>query len=211
MSGFKIKLCFPTLLLSFYLISPVLAQPGAAKSGTATISGRVTIEGKPAPGIVVTLMGTDSGQEPRGVKEKTDAEGRFNFAGVMPGNYVITPRAYAHVLADHVRNTRDGKRILVMAGETVDGVSFNLVRGGVVTGRVTDEQGRPVVRGYISLLEKRGDGDGRFESITLPFPDIQETDDRGVYRLFGVPAGRYLVMVRMALTSDEGSARTFGS
>jgi hypothetical protein len=72
------------------------------------------------------------------------------------------------------------------------------VRGGVITGRVTDAEGRPLIARGVSLqvVDEQGG------KSPVPIPNIMElmtnsdalqTDDRGVYRLFGLRAGRYLV------------------
>src|SRR5262249_50603793 len=53
MSKRKFTLCLPALLHSFHLGYPIFAQSGAAKIGAATVSGRITLNGEPARGVVV--------------------------------------------------------------------------------------------------------------------------------------------------------------
>ena len=71
--------------------------------------------------------------------------------------------------------------------ETVEDVNIALVRGGVITGRVTDVEGRPAIEEEISLHPLEG---GKWFYLT---PVGIVTDDRGIYRLFGVPPGKYRV------------------
>ena len=88
------------------------------------------------------------------------------------------------------------KTVLLSAGESVEDVDLKLVRGAVITGRVTDEEGKPVVEERIELQladEKPAPG-GQMSPISMNYQMFQ-TDDRGIYRLYGLPAGRYKVSV----------------
>jgi hypothetical protein len=68
----------------------------------------------------------------------------------------------------------------------------HLPRGSVITGKITDAQGQPVSGVRIDVLSDRfvpSAGERRLISAGLP----TVTDDRGVYRVFDLPAGDYLV------------------
>src|SRR5215475_12136369 len=192
---FTIPLVALLLLFAAGFNTSARAQQRNNDSRLASVSGRVTIEGKPASGVVIVLFGNRDGQEQRSFAATSDAEGRFHFAGLQPGGYWISPHAYAYVPANQSLNARNRGGIVVGEGDTIDDVSIELVRGGVVTGRVIDEDGRPVVGSYVSLQSPPGDRviSARFGSESVS--GMGETDDRGVYRLFGVPPGRYLVSV----------------
>lgn len=194
---------FTTPVILLILLSPASApaQQRDGNSNAATVRGRVTVEGKPAARVVVILSRYDGGWDgPRQFAGETDAKGRFKIAGLAPGSYEIRPHAYVFVLANQSTNAGANRRIVVRAGETIDDVSIKLVRGGVVTGRVVDEDGRPVVGDDVWLVRPPGDSWPRTPlGSESPFG---ETDDRGVYRLFGVPPGRYLVVISHRL--DDG-------
>jgi hypothetical protein len=49
------------------------------------------------------------------------------------------------------------------------------------------------------------DGAAYVADFHSPLPGVGETDDRGVYRIFGVPAGRYLVKARVSAGSHRDS------
>jgi hypothetical protein len=90
-----------------------------------------------------------------------------------------------------------GKNLTVSDGENVDNLGFELKRGGVITGRVTDSNGNPIAEESVSLMKL--DAQGKPQGYTAPggFYGFV-TDDRGVYRIFGLPEGSYLVSVGFA-------------
>lgn len=158
----------------------------------ATLSGRVTMEedDRPARGVVVMLFTDGQGYVfNRAARVKTDAEGRYRIPNVQPGRYRIAPIAPAHYSPD-LSTWPPGRPITLASGEEVEDVNFKLTRGGVVTGRVTDADGRPIV-GETVYLASVNSAEGRTASFGL----TKMTDDRGVYRFYGLPAGSYTVSV----------------
>ena len=164
----------------------------AAKVPRGSVSGRVTIKEKGAPGVVIGLRkGGDvvNPGEPF-LKVTTDHDGFYRVGNLPPGSYSVTPSAPAFVMAD-TKDTRN-KSVLVGEDENVEGINFALVRGGVITGRVTDAEGRPVVEQQVNvystdMFEKQ------FPERPIFAVNSVQTDDRGIYRVFGLGAGRYKV------------------
>jgi protocatechuate 3,4-dioxygenase beta subunit len=200
------------LLITMTFLSVAAARAQSRASGaaaTATISGRVTLDGAGAPGVHVMLKpgaGDDgvshscgSAQAPT-IKTITDAEGRYRLTGVSPGSCSISVFAPAFVIADEGFFFRRGKTVNVAEGENVENVDFALTRGAVITGVVTQEKDGPVVE--CTIIAYKLDAKGEIE---YPDPDQarRDTDDRGVYRLFGLEPGRYVV------AAFSGPARTF--
>ena len=159
-----------------------------AKTPTGSVSGRVMIKDKPAPGITVGLRissnGMPGGKTYRGV---TDQDGVYHITSVPAGTYDVIPAALAYVVADG--NTQRGKNVVVAEDETVEDINFSLVRGGVITGKITDGEGRPLIQQQVSLY-RSSDFAGDQQRQIYP-ANTQQTDDRGIYRFFGLPAGRY--------------------
>jgi 5-hydroxyisourate hydrolase-like protein (transthyretin family) len=167
----------------------------AAKTPRGTVSGRVTIKEKPAPGIVVGLRKGDlvAPFEPFS-RAVTDADGVYRITNLAPGTYQISAAAPGYVPADlPLRGDPTGRKdVVVGEDENVEGINFSLVRGGVITGKVTDAEGRPVVQQQVeiypaALLDQRTAERPAYPQTT------GQTDDRGIYRVFGLPAGRYKV------------------
>ena len=159
----------------------------AKKDVDATISGKITFKGKPFPGIVVSARLNKAESAPT-FKATTDQDGIYQITGLSEGSYQVAPIAPDFVIAD-VRE-QFGRSVVITASENIEGVNFDLIRGGVITGRVVDAQGRPIVEERISLLTANYPRDVR------PYtPGHFQTDDRGIYRIFGIRPGSYKVSI----------------
>lgn len=168
------------------------------KAPTGSVSGRITIHGKGAAGIVVGLRSTNySPQQTPAPKATTDEDGNYRIAEVPAGNYQVTPLAPIYIVADQPSSRSRGKSLLLAEGEDVQGVDFSLVRGGVITGKVTDTDGRPIVDERLTLLpENQSNEPGQMFSPAVP--NTSQTDDRGIYRIYGIPPGRFKISVGLA-------------
>ena len=162
----------------------------AKKSPAGTISGKVSIKGKAAPGIVVGLR-TSPPATPyeQSSRATTDQEGRYRLTDVTAGTYLVAPAAPAFVVSDI--NSRS-QTVVILEGENVEGIDFALVRGGVITGKVTDAEGRPIIEERVNLFSANQPSNSRDPTQLYPITSSQ-TDDRGIYRMFGLTAGRYKV------------------
>jgi protocatechuate 3,4-dioxygenase beta subunit len=183
---------------------PIQAQTAAPKPGTATISGRVLLKGEPAPDVAVVLqpLPVVFPQNPDAVlRVRTDSSGRFHLAAVVAGRYSIwafSPGAISP--NDTSFGPIPGKPLNVSDGENVENIDLPLKPGGVITGRVTDASGRPLVDERLELtrLDREGKPQPNYGS---PYTyEMYGTDDRGVYRLYGLSEGRYRISVGFAQT-----------
>ncbi|MBA3440313.1 MAG: carboxypeptidase regulatory-like domain-containing protein, partial [Pyrinomonadaceae bacterium] len=163
---------------------------------TGSITGRVVLGGKAAAGTVVQLLSAERDfydpQRKPAAKATTDAEGGFRLSNVPAGRYNVMAVAPAHVPPNESEPWRAGKFVTIDEGETIENVDIRLVRGGVITGRVTDADDQPVMGEHVTLtrVDKQGQQQP-FYSNRGP----AEIDDRGVYRVYGLPPGRYTVSV----------------
>jgi hypothetical protein len=164
------------------------SSPAAA----ATISGRITVEGKAVPGVEVLLLGRSNRSSAAIARALTDAAGRFRLTGMSAGSYQVVPVSPTLVATAQAALGRGGRWLDISAGQNVEGVDFALTRGGVITGQVTDAEGLPVIAERVTLTPV--EGAAVVERAALPSSNLSfETDDRGIYRIYGVPPGRYLV------------------
>lgn len=154
-------------------------QKPAARGGA--ITGRIVSEsGKPMPNARV--MVSASGRQPVRRTVNTDEAGRFVADDLPRGSYAITVQASGYVL---VRSPGD-----TVHHRPGDSVNLVLKKGGVITGKVTTPDGDPVAGVPMSATLLRDERGRRNEST---YGSSRYTDDRGIYRLFGLPAGTYIV------------------
>jgi hypothetical protein len=79
-------------------------------------------------------------------------------------------------------------------------IDFALPPGAVVTGRIIDETGEAIAHVSVSLERRRYIDSAR----RLVAESGSSTDDRGEFRIFGVPPGDYVIVARFDAT-DLGS------
>jgi Carboxypeptidase regulatory-like domain len=171
-------------------------QSSQTKELTGSISGRVTVGGVPGRGVTVLLTSSENEPMERPLaKATTDQDGRFHLTGVPAGQHLLQAFAPALVSVSDNLMRRSGKVINITAGEALEGEDIALTRGGAITGRVIDADGQPIIQENVRLFAVTESG--RKVPIYLPFGyySLSATDDRGVYRLFGVPPGRYILSV----------------
>ncbi len=202
-----IVLVFSTTLFSREL------QPVQTKEANGSISGRVTIDGHPARGVTVLLVSMDasSGMQRTTAKATTDQEGEFHIKGVPAGSYSLQAFAPALIASGDNRNgRRPGVSVNLAEGETAEGIEISLQPGGVITGQVTGSDGQPLVQEsvWLFLVGSVDQQLGRKQRIYLPYNFMFTTDDRGVYRLFGLPPGRYIVGVGLDTSSPNARMNT---
>jgi hypothetical protein len=87
------------------------------------------------------------------------------------------------------------KSIILGANEDLQSIDLKLIRGAVITGRVTNANNKPVIGENVSVQLLDPNGVPRFGAIGSPYDERNQTDDRGIYRIFGLPPGRYKVSV----------------
>jgi hypothetical protein len=172
---------------------------------TASISGRVMLNGKPAANLRVqasenakslnqTAIYLEGGREminPFVHAAMTDAEGRYRLSKLPAGTYVIIPHAQGYISENPDSGENIGIKITLDEGESRENINFSLVRGSVITGQVTDEDGRPMIDRMVRLKQELEPG--KFSELRGSGAYYQCSNDQGVYRLFGLPKGRYLV------------------
>lgn len=188
------------LLLGLAIWEPVRAQtnaPAGRPTGNGVITGRVSVGEKPAMGVVVGLMSgqtfstSDTGAV---IKATTDAEGRYRLNQVPAGSFRVAALAPGYVQANEGGFVfEQGKAVNLREGETVENLDFSLARGGVITGKVMDPAGKPLIEERLSVWQI--DAQGRKTQWNPPgavFSALQ-TDDRGLYRIYGLAEGRYIL------------------
>ena len=187
--------------LAFIMLLGLLAawQGPQAIPSVGVITGRVvTEEGDPIAHTAITVV--HSGGMMR-VGSTTDESGSFRISIYAAGSCrleVTPPPGY-------IQAPESGAGRFYQSG---DDVTIRLVKGGVITGRVTSANGEPVIAVRVSAVPAR-----TMDTLApdTPRPSSSRpgserlTDERGVYRLFGLEPGSYLIVAngQTAQTSDS--------
>lgn len=205
-------------LIGIFLFTGAVAFGQATKDAnpprTGSISGHVLIENKAAAGVEVGAFGGESSNRRIATAQtKTDSEGYYHLSGLLAANYQVTTFTPNMIAAENAPQSPAGygyvssKTVLLAAGEDVTEIDLKLARGGVITGRVTDADDKPVVEERVALGQVPEPGQ---PPARLPYQSqLSQTDDRGVYRIYGLPPGRYRVAVGQSAASGVVSASGF--
>jgi protocatechuate 3,4-dioxygenase beta subunit len=157
--------------------------------GTGTLSGTVFVAGSgvPARRARVTLSGADAGPARNVV---TDAQGRFTFVSLPAGRYTLSASKPGHLTASYgqARPGRPGTPIQLDEGQKFE-ANLQMTRGGVLTGTVLDEDGEAIPGTQVRALRFVFQNGER----TLQSAGNGSTDDRGIYRIYGLQPGEYVV------------------
>ncbi|HKG81416.1 MAG TPA: carboxypeptidase-like regulatory domain-containing protein [Pyrinomonadaceae bacterium] len=162
---------------------PTSAPKSSEEPTTGAISGQVVNEsGQPVAGASLFVRTVNSGFAARATA--TDAEGNFHVNGLEPGLYIVSSNAPTYTFAFDPTTPPMYYRI-------GDSIRLELIRGGVITGTVTNALGDPVIAVNVRAQMVRNPKGETLKSPSLFRQDA--TDDRGVYRMYGLPPGTYLV------------------
>lgn len=202
-----------TLLFTFS-VAPSQTMKDAGPPRTGSISGHVLIDNKAAAGVEVGAFGGDSfNRRVATAQTKTDSEGYYYLSGLPAANYQVTTFTPNMIPADNVPQSPMGyryfaasKTVLLAASEDVTEIDLKLARGGVITGRVTDADDKPIAEERVSLQPVAESGQPPPRLPTQISGGVYQTDDRGVYRIYGLSPGRYRASV-----GQNNSAGIIGS
>jgi protocatechuate 3,4-dioxygenase beta subunit len=167
------------LAATLLLVASAIAQTPSRASITGKV---VSDDGRPLRNAQVLAV-QPGGSFFNVQRTPADAEGRFELANLDPRPYRLVAHAPGYVLLDESQ-----RRAYHRPGSVV---TLTLARGGAITGTVTDSDGRPIVYLPVRAVPKSRAG----APPGLMFGGTMETstDDRGVYRIYGLPPGDYLV------------------
>jgi hypothetical protein len=176
-------------------------QPHTPRAGTGTIRGRVVRAdtGQPLRRVQVHIDEWSAKDQGGPTSTMTDAQGRYELTQLPAGTYHLkaTRGGFVEVEYGQRHSFERGRPIEVAEGAVLDNINFALPLGGVVTGRVVDEMGEAVAQASVSLA-RRHYVDGERQ---LVWQNGSSTDDRGEFRIFGVPPGEYVMIARLETAS----------
>jgi hypothetical protein len=179
----------------------------AAPKGTAVISGVVfDADKKPLRRAEVAISG-DMRVERVAI---SDDQGRFAFVQLPAGRYSISASKGGYVRANYGagRPGRPGASVLLRDAQQFTNVSITLIRGAVIEGTVRDEKGQPLPGQNLAIYLVRTSLSGARDYANVSVPrttaSTLATDDRGMFRLYGLPPGDYIVGTNISNAPSAG-------
>jgi uncharacterized protein (DUF2141 family) len=164
--------------------------PQQAATGSAEISGTVTLAGGSAPIRRAQVnLSAPTIRNQRSII--TDDKGHFAFTSLPAGRYSLSASKPGYVTTTYgaKKAGRPGTPIQLTDAQKFDQATILMPKGSVLTGTVVDEANEPTpgtqVRAYRYVM--------RTGEKTLQQDGSASTDDRGVYRIYGLQPGDYLV------------------
>lgn len=175
--------------LSSGFVAPPMPALGAPVSGAegAAVRGRVVDgAGQPVTDATVFLRGRNLAR-----RTVSGRDGEYAFIDLPLASVDIFAEKHGHSLLPQGPQLRPGASVTLAAGRTAEGVDLLLAPWSSVTGRVVDEYGEPVQGARVQLMTSRYER-GR-QRLVGAGAAIRTTNDLGIYRLWNVTPGRYLV------------------
>ena len=189
--------------------TPARDAPSRPASGTATIAGTVIADAAGAPPVRRARVQLRSQQDNAGRVSVTDDEGRFVFQALPAGRYTMTVTKPGYVTLPYGAESHRGLPlpIALEEGQAATGLVARLTRGSVITGRILDSNGLPFAGAILTLGEQRmiNGAPTVVRALTL---GLTRTDDRGMFRLYGLPAGSYVLGASPFLGGSAGGTLT---
>ena len=175
-------------------------NPEKESRGRSNIKGRVISDGRPVADATIMIFPVNvAGNMSTAINSlfrptTSDADGNFELSSLAPGAYTLSASSPGYVLSE-----QDSKAFY----RPGDLATLNLIKGGVITGKVTNSSGEPVVGALIRATKTREPDEspsrvrgsvGDQISVGLAmFLGPYKTDDRGIYRIYGLAPGYYQV------------------
>lgn len=190
------------VLAALLLVMGVGQTPPAApprdpltQAVSAAISGLISEQGsgRPLSGALVTLWSSGSWERSR--EAVTDAQGRYEISAVDPGEYALVAGP-GESRATHLRHAfgspvpMEGQSAILRStlelkpGEVRSDVNISLVRALAIEGRILNQYEEPMAEVPVQAIRANG---------VAVIAEPVFSDDRGLFRLWGLAPGRYRV------------------
>jgi len=196
------------------------ADEDDSKVTGATVRGRLIYEdtSRPVRYVMISLISDKETYTSYGSKfVKTDENGEFVITNVKAGTYVAYVKSEGILNQDSYKfsfrqPTKENKPEDKFEKIAISGLGeFQIVvsarRGGAVSGRILYADGEAAVGVKVEVLRKEN---GRFSNTSSVYGGESsvgsaKTDDRGFYRVAGLPEGQYIVRVIEPVSHSQSS------
>jgi hypothetical protein len=189
---------FALIFAATLMAQPIHAQstpkptPETAMTKLGSITGRVLVDGQAGINASVAVTRVNATTASRFVP--TNDNGDFEAKGLDAGVYRIGVTAPGYVTL-----TSSDQETYYRVG---DSVTVTMLKGGVITGKVLGADDEPVVAVRVRAIRIRDESGKSVITPDLNFDRL--TDDRGIYRVFGLRPGTYVVSAGGRGSSEYG-------
>jgi len=186
--------CLMMVLLGWSAVAQVAGNAAAKPASRAVIEGTVTREpgSEPVKKALIELI-AENQAEGGDYTAVSGPDGGFHIEGIVPGRYHLFAERTGLLEVDkhRARSASDGRVLTLSAGQELKDLRITLQAAAVVRGRVTDEDGDPMLNAQVAVLQQTFvGGRSRWEQ-----EGAERTNDLGEYRVAGLAAGNYYVSV----------------
>jgi hypothetical protein len=183
---FHVLLSTATLLSLYVAVAAQEDESHSNSPRTGAITGHVVNEnGQPLSHVAIYVSALKDPLQTRATV--TDVGGNFEVSGLDALLYSINTSAPTYITPPREPEA------LPTYYRIGDSVTISLIRGGVITGTVTSATGEPLVQAGVRAIMIRDANGKTGASSPGRFAVDRPTDDRGMYRIYGLPAGTYIV------------------
>ncbi len=182
-------------LVTACLLAAAQQQERCTVEGQAVKAGT----GEPVRKALIVLRKTDARDSSHSAS--TGEDGRFIIPNVEPGRYRLSAERNGYLRANYGerRPNESGTALTLNPGERRGNIVFNLIPFAVISGRVVDEDGEPLAHVRMQAMRSSFES-GRRQLVGSAGAS---TDDRGEYRVFGLPPGKYYVQAAPSQRQGE--------
>src|SRR5438034_454566 len=206
----------PAIIILVLLVTSQTAQDPAssaekpAEKQECQIPGQVVQQhgGQPLRKTFVALRPEQPSKDHKQISQKTADDGRFCFKNIAPGRYLLGAehKGYVKQMYGAEDAWSAGSVMAVEQGQKFEPILLRLMRAGVISGKVVDEDGEAasgvVVQALLSADEIERVGMFQEESMRaigrkmgLVAVQATVTNDLGEFRLADLAPGKYFVNV----------------
>jgi uncharacterized protein (DUF2141 family) len=209
-----VSLCVAVLVESTAAVAQQPSQPARESSrktslGNNSISGVVISDDGDARPLRRVRVFLNNPEEEIARTTISDEDGRFAFSGLPAGRYTLGGAKEGFVTTNYgaSRPGGPGSPVTVPDGVARGEISLPLLHGAVITGTLLDPDGQPIPGVSMRALKYAYtvDGERRLTAMTMTMAG-HITDDRGMYRIYGLPPGEYSIAapaIPQLSTGDE--------
>jgi hypothetical protein len=177
------------LLVAVFFTQTVRAQAPAIVEGS--VVNKLT--GAPLKSAHVIYNKSDAGAGSASSPISTDTDSQGHFSLQLPaGSYRlwVERSGFARQIYGALSPAGEGSVLALAPGQQLRQLTFRMTPLGAIAGRVVDEDGEPLQGVGIQVL-RFSYSSGHRQVVSIAGAS---SNDRGDYRVFGLPAGRYLLL-----------------